>query len=61
MTELIWMARGIIAVSAFQFALGLFGIERLFGTWDIDRKTVIVTAIVTAFGGAVLMVAGGGA
>lgn len=59
MEELVWLARGVTSCGVFSFLVGLFGFEKWFGTWEIDRKTVIMMALVMVFTGAVLLAVGG--
>lgn len=59
MVEIINIAHGVLLVSGFQFLVGVFGMEKWFGTWDIDRKTIVITSLVTAFGGVMLLAIGG--
>jgi len=59
MKEIVLIADGVLLVSGFQFLVGVLGLEKWFGTWAIDRKTVVVTSLVTAFGGVMLLAIGG--
>lgn len=59
MIEIINIAHGVLLVSGFQFLVGVLGIEKWFDTWEIDRKTIVVTSLVTAFGGVMLLTIGG--
>lgn len=60
MDEIVWLARGVLAGSAFLFLVGLFGATKWFGTWELDRRTVVIASIAQAFGGFMLL-AGAGA
>lgn len=57
--DIVNLARGVLLASGFQFLVGMFGVEKWFGTWEIDRKTVIITSLVMAFGGVILLAVGG--
>ena len=59
MIEIINIAHGVLLVSGFHFLVGVFGIEKWFGTWEIDRKTIVVTSMITAFGGVMILAIGG--
>jgi len=55
------LGRGVLLCSGFHFLVGLLGVEKWFGSWEIDRKTVIIMSIVSAFGGVALLAIGGAA
>lgn len=61
MEELVWLARGVMAVSVAQFLAASFGIEKVFGTWELDRRTLVVSSLIIAFIGMVLLAIGGAA
>jgi len=59
MEAIIWLARGVMAVSVAQFLAASFGTEKVFGTWELDRRTLVVSSLITAFIGMVMMAVGG--
>lgn len=57
--DLVNLGRGVLLVSGFYFLIGLFGVEKWFGSWEIDRKTVVIMSLVSAFGGITALAIGG--
>lgn len=59
MEELVWLARGVVGCSLVQLLVAAFGPTKVFGTWELDRRTLVVASMVIAVVGTVMLAIGG--